>query len=228
MGSGKDCVREIADKIEAIRNVLECELWFSCEIPSNNKSEKIDKQSQLKVLIEQVSNCTDCSLSELRTNSVFGEGNINADLVFVGEAPGRDEDLVGKPFVGAAGQLLTKIIQAMNLSREDVYITNVLRCRPPGNRNPLPEEVIACQGYLKKLLKIINPKIVCTLGKFASQTILDRGDSISRMRGKFFDLDNITIMPTFHPAYLLRNPSGKKLVWQDMKQILAFLEKGRD
>lgn len=227
MGSGKDRLREIADSVGAIRNGLEYENWFSSEIPCQDKNIQIDKQTAVDALIKQVEKCDNCALGDSRTKSVFGEGNLNATLVFVGEAPGRDEDIAGKPFVGAAGQLLTKIIQAMNLSRDDVYITNVLHCRPPGNRNPLPEEVLSCRGYLVKLLNIIQPRVICTLGKFASQTLLDSPLSISKLRGHFHEVGKTVIMPTFHPSYLLRSPSEKKLVWQDMKQILAFLKKGQ-
>ena len=148
--------------------------------------------------------------------------------MFVGEAPGRDEDLAGRPFVGAAGQLLTKIIEAMGRKRENVYITNVLRCRPPQNRNPLPEEIVSCRPYLKELIGIIRPKVICSLGKFAASVMLDRIEPITRIRGKFFDLDEgVKLMPTFHPAYLLRNPADKKLVWSDVKKIVNYLKTGQ-
>jgi DNA polymerase len=141
----------------------------------------------------------------------------------VGEAPGYDEDQHGLPFVGRAGQLLTKIIESINLTRDDVYICNVLKCRPPDNRNPEPDEVAACNPFLKKQLAMIRPKIVCCLGAFAAQTVLQTAASISKLRGKFFDMDGMRVIATFHPAYLLRSPEKKREVWEDMKQIRAEL-----
>ncbi|MDP6685434.1 MAG: uracil-DNA glycosylase, partial [Candidatus Omnitrophota bacterium] len=174
---------------------------------------------------EEVSRCAKCGLSKTRHNVVFGEGNENAELMFVGEAPGYDEDMQGKPFVGKAGMLLTKIIEAMGLKREDVYICNILKCRPQENRNPLPEEISQCIEYLYKQIDHIKPKVICGLGKFASQTLLSSEVSITRLRGNWQEARGIKMMPTFHPAYLLRNPSGKKLVWEDMKKIMEELAK---
>ena len=167
--------------------------------------------------------CTQCGLCEKRTQVVFGEGNPNADLMFIGEGPGYDEDIQGRPFVGKAGQLLTKIIEAMGLKRSDVYIANCVKCRPPQNRNPLPDEIAACNPYLKRQIDLIQPKVICALGKFAAQTLLGTERPISRLRGQFEDYQGIKLMPTFHPAYLLRNPQDKKLVWQDMQKIMADL-----
>ncbi len=169
-------------------------------------------------------NCKRCSLCKTRHNIVFGSGNPKAKLMFIGEAPGEDEDLRGLPFVGRAGQLLTKIIEAMGLKRSDVYIANILKCRPPNNRVPLPAEIKECEDILKKQIDIIKPKIICTLGKFASQTLLRTETTISALRGNFREYNGIKLMPTFHPAYLLRNPADKKLVWQDMKKIMKELE----
>jgi len=171
----------------------------------------------------EIGDCQRCKLAPKRTNIVFGSGNPSAELVFVGEAPGYDEDQQGLPFVGRAGQLLTKIIESINLKREDVYICNVLKCRPPENRNPEPDEVAACNPFLKKQLAAIRPKIVCCLGTFAAQTVIQTAAPISRLRGKFFDLDGIRVIATFHPAYLLRSPEKKREVWEDMKQIRAEL-----
>ncbi len=154
---------------------------------------------------------------------VFGEGNRNAELIFVGEGPGFDEDQQGRPFVGPAGQLLTKIIAAMGLKREDVFIANCIKCRPPGNRNPFPDEITCCQPYLTRQISLIRPKIICALGKFAAQNILRTERPISRLRGSFGSYSGIKVMPTFHPAYLLRNPQDKKLVWLDMQKIMAEL-----
>ena len=174
----------------------------------------------LESLKSEVSNCEACDLYKTRHNVVFGFGSPKAKLMFIGEAPGEDEDIQGLPFVGRAGRLLTKIIEAMGFERKDVYIANVLKCRPPNNRMPLPTEILACEGNLKKQIDIINPKIICTLGKFASQDLLKTVTPISALRGKFHEYNGIKVMPTFHPAYLLRNPEDKKLVWADMKKIM--------
>ena len=171
----------------------------------------------------ELGDCQRCKLSPKRTNLVFGSGSPDAELVFVGEAPGYDEDQQGLPFVGRAGQLLTKIIESINLKREDVYICNVLKCRPPDNRNPEPDEVASCNPFLKKQLAAIRPKVVCCLGTFAAQTVLQTAAPISRLRGKFFDMDGMRVIATFHPAYLLRSPEKKREVWEDMKQIRAEL-----
>ncbi len=182
-----------------------------------------NRRENVECLMKEVRECQKCGLAVHRTHPVFGEGSLRAELVFVGEAPGREEDLCGKPFVGKAGALLTRIIEAMGLSRSEVYITNILRCRPPQNRNPEPEEVASCRPYLIRLLQIIKPKVICTLGKFASQSLLGSTEPISRLRGRFKEFEGVPVMPTFHPAYLLRNPEDKKLVWQDMKLVLEHL-----
>jgi DNA polymerase len=167
--------------------------------------------------------CCRCGLGKTRTNLVFGVGDPHARIVFVGEAPGRDEDLQGEPFVGEAGQLLTKIIQAMGLERSEVYICNVLKCRPPNNRNPLPEEIGHCHPYLLRQLKAIGPGAIVALGTFAAQTLLKTREPISRLRGKFHDYHGIPLMPTFHPAFLLRNANMKRQVWDDMQQVMKLL-----
>jgi len=226
MGDGDMVIEELRELLPALRKRVELEVYFAGEWMVGTLAAACadQKQAEAALLLEQVKACRNCSLSRTRTNVVFGEGSLEADIVFVGEAPGRDEDLSGKPFVGVAGGLLTKIIQAMGLQRKDVYITNVLRCRPPGNRNPLPEEVARCRPFLLKLLKIIKPKVICTLGKFAAQALLNDTRPISRLRGQFFEFEGIKLMPTYHPAYLLRNPLDKKLVWQDMKKLIAYLK----
>ena len=178
---------------------------------------------QLDDIRAEIGNCQRCKLAPIRTHIVFGSGNPDAELVFVGEAPGYDEDQQGLPFVGRAGQLLTKIIESIDLKREDVYICNVLKCRPPENRNPGPDEVASCNPFLRKQLAAIRPKIVCCLGTFAAQTVLQTAAPISRLRGKFFDMDGMRVIATFHPAYLLRSPEKKREVWEDMKQIRAEL-----
>jgi len=180
----------------------------------------------LEALRGELGDCRRCKLSPGRTQIVFGVGNPHAALMFVGEGPGRDEDLKGEPFVGRAGQLLTEIItKGMKLRREDVYIANVIKCRPPENRNPEPDEIAACQPFLQRQIEIINPKIVVALGLFAAQTLLGLRVSISRLRGHWYEYQGIKVMPTLHPAYLLRNPNDKKLVWEDIKMVLRELEK---
>ena len=171
-----------------------------------------------------IGDCTRCKLSRLgRTQIVFGVGNPTADLMFVGEAPGADEDLQGEPFVGRAGQLLTKIIEAIGLKRENVYIANVIKCRPPQNRNPEPDEIEQCEPFLFRQIEIIRPKVIVTLGKFAAQTLLRTDEPISRLRGRVFEYRGSTLIPTFHPAYLLRNPASKREVWEDMKLVKRLL-----
>jgi DNA polymerase len=168
--------------------------------------------------------CTKCpELVRCRHSVVFGVGNARAELMFIGEAPGADEDEQGEPFVGRAGQLLTKIIQAMGYRREDVYIANVLKCRPPENRTPLPEEVANCLPYLLAQIELIKPKVIVALGATALRALLDVQLGITKMRGNWYNFRGIPIMPTFHPAYLLRNPAAKKEVWQDMQTVLAKL-----
>jgi DNA polymerase len=168
--------------------------------------------------------CRRCKLHALgRRQVVFGVGNPNADLMFVGEAPGGDEDLQGEPFVGRAGQLLTKIIEAIGLQRSDVYIANVIKCRPPGNRNPEPDEVERCEPFLFRQIDMVKPKVIVALGKFAAQSLLKTNDPITRLRGREYRFRSAILMPTFHPAYLLRNPSSKREVWEDMKRVRALL-----
>ena len=172
---------------------------------------------------EDLGECTRCKLHSHRTQIVFGVGNPNAGLVFVGEAPGADEDAQGEPFVGRAGQLLTKIIEAMGMRREDVYICNIIKCRPPNNRTPEADEIMACQPFLLEQLRAIGPKFICALGGPAAQTLLRTKEPISRLRGKFYDYHGIPLLPTFHPAFLLRNPNEKKTVWEDMKLLLRHM-----
>jgi len=171
--------------------------------------------------------CTRCKLHTLgRTQVVFGVGNPEADLMFVGEAPGADEDIQGEPFVGRAGQLLTKIIEAIGLGRDNVYIANVIKCRPPGNRNPEPDEVAQCEPFLFRQVDTVKPKVIVALGKFAAQCLLRSTEPITRIRGKEFKYRDAILIPTYHPAYLLRNPSAKRDVWEDMKRVRAILNDG--
>jgi uracil-DNA glycosylase len=171
--------------------------------------------------------CSRCKLHALgRSTIVFGVGSAEANLMFVGEAPGADEDRQGEPFVGAAGQLLTKIIEAIGLKRQEVYIANVIKCRPPGNRNPEPDEVERCEGFLFQQIDIIKPKVVVALGKFAAQSLLRTTEPITRLRGREHRYRDAILMPTYHPAYLLRNPSAKREVWEDMKRVRDILSSG--
>ncbi len=184
------------------------------------------RPESLSRIQRDLGDCTRCRLSRNRRHIVFGTGNPAADLVFVGEGPGRDEDRQGMPFVGAAGKLLTKIIQAMNLTRDEVYICNVVKCRPPSNRNPAPDEIKTCFPFLLRQIASIGPGIVCALGTTAAQTLLSAGVPISKMRGRFHIQNRIRILPTYHPAYLLRNPDKKREVWEDMQKIMQQLNRG--
>lgn len=183
-----------------------------------------EKETALEALCQQAEACRLCELGAQRHKLVFGAGNPNADLMFIGEAPGQREDEQGIPFVGPAGQLLTKIIEAMGLTRAQVYIGNVLKCRPPGNRTPLPDETAACFPLLKRQVEIIQPRIIVALGNPATKTLLQTTQGITRMRGRFVSWHGIEVMPTFHPSYLLHNPSGKHHVWQDMQKVHARMK----
>ena len=178
---------------------------------------------RLTEIRDDLGDCRRCKLHTGRTNIVFGVGNPDARLMFVGEGPGADEDEQGEPFVGRAGQLLTQIVKAMGLAREDVYIANVVKCRPPGNRNPEPDEIEACSPFLHAQIASIRPTVIVALGKFAAQTLLQTETPISRLRGQFHDLGGVAVMPTFHPSYLLRTPAAKREVWEDMKMVMQRL-----
>jgi uracil-DNA glycosylase len=222
--------KEIADQLQFFRDIGVETLEASPSGRGLNDSrmpdaadESPNRELTLESIRAEIGDCQRCKLAPMRTNIVFGSGNPDAELVFVGEAPGYDEDQQGLPFVGRAGQLLTKIIESISLKREDVYICNVLKCRPPDNRNPEQDEVASCNPFLRKQLAAIRPKIVCCLGTFAAQTVMQTAAPISKLRGKFFDMDGMRVIATFHPAYLLRSPDKKREVWEDMKQIRAEL-----
>ena len=178
-----------------------------------------DNQSLLDRVVEEMGDCKRCKLHSKRKNIVFGVGNSNARLMFVGEAPGAEEDEQGMPFVGKAGQLLTKIIEAIDLKRSDVYIANILKCRPPSNRNPEEDEIKTCIPFLEKQIEIIAPEIVCTLGNIATRAMLDTDMGITKLRGRFHERSGLKVMATYHPSYLLRDPSKKRETWEDMKKI---------
>ena len=181
----------------------------------------------LPALQKFLAGCPRCKLSKGRTNIVFGQGNPQAELMFVGEAPGREEDEQALAFVGRAGQLLTKIIEAIGKQREDVWICNILKCRPPNNRNPEPDEVAACRPFLDEQIRLISPKVIVTLGTFAAQALLETDEPIGRMRGRWGTARGVRVMPTFHPAFLLRSPERKKDVWEDMKLVRDYLASSR-
>ena len=176
-------------------------------------------------MAETVRSCDRCELHATRMNTVFGAGNAAADWMFVGEAPGAEEDRQGLPFVGRAGQLLNAMLSAIGMGREEVYIANVLKCRPPDNRTPLPEEMATCQPYLEEQIALLQPRVIITLGAVAAKALLDVTTGITRLRGKWMSFRGIDLMPTFHPAYLLRNPSAKREAWEDLKAVLHRLGK---
>jgi len=222
-----DIVEEIGNTLKFMEE-LGCR-GFDCSAKSLDTLEKWGNDvtitdETLESIRADIGNCKRCALSEKRTSIVFGAGDPKARLVFVGEGPGYEEDKTGEPFVGAAGKLLTKIIEAIHLTREKVYICNIIKCRPPGNRNPMPDEIKTCFPFLKRQLLVIKPDIICALGTFAAQTLLETKQPISRLRGQFHDYMGIQVMPTYHPAYLLRNANKKRDVWEDMKKVMKEME----
>ncbi|CAI8002120.1 Type-4 uracil-DNA glycosylase [Geodia barretti] len=229
----KDYIELVASVREYVEEQLQ--LGFKESELSEPEQESPYANFDLTALATDAASCTKCPLHETRNSVVFGVGNTDADLMFIGEAPGADEDRQGEPFVGRAGQLLTQIIEGgMKLKREDVYIANVLKCRPPGNRNPEPVEVETCNPYLVRQIELIQPKVIIALGSFAAQMLLGTKIGITKLRGEFHACKVAglrvlphkkppVVMPTFHPAYLLRNPNAKADVWEDIKKVLAFL-----
>ena len=183
-------------------------------------------EERLRLIREELGDCTRCRLHGGRKTLVFGVGNPDAALMFVGEAPGRDEDIQGIPFVGRAGQLLTRIIEAIDLRREDVYIANVIKCRPSDNRNPQPDEVRTCEPFLFAQIDAIRPRVIVAMGSFAARTLLRTEDAISRLRGRVYEFRGARLIPTFHPAFLLRSPDRKRDVWEDMKKVRSILQAG--
>lgn len=188
------------------------------------QSNEVAEAGDLGELRDVLGDCRRCKLSQGRGRIVYGVGRVDADIMFIGEGPGEDEDREGEPFVGRAGQLLTDIItKGMKLRREDVYIANVVKCRPPRNRDPEPDEVAACEPFLIRQIELVRPRVIIALGRAAAQTLLRSNEAISRLRGRWHDYHGIRLMPTFHPAYLLRNPGDKRLVWEDIKSVLREL-----
>jgi DNA polymerase len=215
----------IRDQLEFFRDLGVTDLFL--EAPTAAAALVPGSNRDLAALEKFLAGCPRCKLAKSRTNIVFGQGNPRADLMFVGEAPGRDEDEQGLAFVGRAGQLLTKIIEAIGRKREDVYIANCLKCRPPENRNPERDEVEACRPFLEEQIRLISPKVIVTLGTFAAQVVLGTDEPIGRLRGRWQTGHGVRVMPTFHPAFLLRSPDRKKDVWEDMKKVRDYLGAGR-
>ena len=214
-------MKDLKRLLGLLRSTIE---FHSSSFPEGIPSNEVDflfkkMESELERVRLELGDCTRCKLHNTRKNIVFGDGNADASLVFVGEAPGADEDRQGLPFVGKAGKLLTKIIEAINMKRKDVYICNILKCRPPGNRNPEDDEIRSCVPFLKKQLEAINPEVICTLGSFSAQTLLRTKTPISSLRGTINHYNEICLIPTYHPAFLLRNPAKKKDVWEDVKLV---------
>ncbi len=225
--------KEYLQIVATVREYVAEQLEFGFTEAEIKEAEQEPKYAALDLpaLNTDAQSCIKCQLHEGRNTVVFGVGSSTADLMFVGEAPGADEDKQGEPFVGRAGKLLTEIINAMKYTREDVYIANVLKCRPPGNRNPAPDEVETCSPYLLRQIELIQPKVIVALGSFAAQMMLETKTGITALRGQFHQYalakqqDNApVIMPTFHPAYLLRNPNAKRDVWEDMQQVMAYID----
>ena len=196
-------------------------------LPTSEGDSEEATRTEILTLAEvrkELGDCKRCKLHRARRTIVFGEGNEKSSLMVIGEGPGYDEDVQGRPFVGKAGQLLTKILQSINLTREEVYITNIVKCRPPQNRNPEPDEIQSCNPFLMKQIAVIQPRIICALGAFSAQTLLKTDTKITALRGKLFDLEGIKVIPTYHPAFLLRNPERKREVWEDMKKIAELMQ----
>jgi len=209
----------LAAGLEYFRDLGVRDLFFARTLPGVAAGSMPDQAALQAYLVD----CGRCKLAGSRQRIVFGSGNPNADLLFVGEAPGREEDEQGVPFVGAAGQLLSQIIEAMGMKREDVFIVNTVLCRPPNNRNPEPDEVAACRPFLREQIRLVAPLVIVTLGTFAAQAILETDEPISRLRGRWQVAHGARVMPTFHPAYLLRSPQHKKDVWGDMQKVRDYL-----
>jgi len=233
---------QVIDAVKDVRNLLEYAMAMGLyELPVTESRAKKraaptlrpvtprmaagDKAKAMEELRARIGDCRLCKLHKGRTNLVFGVGDPGAELMFIGEGPGRDEDMQGEPFVGLAGQLLTKIIQAMGYNRSDVYIANIVKCRPPQNRAPEPDEVDACVGFLMSQVDIIRPKVIVCLGNVAVQSLFGPTLKITKARGKFLEWQGIPVMPTYHPAFLLRNANMKKPVWEDMQKVMKLLKK---
>jgi uracil-DNA glycosylase family 4 len=222
--------KELAEIVGHLKNLMVFDESIGLGPPklSSSASRYLDRKfsriQTLEDLRSYIGDCTRCKLCEGRKNLVFGEGSPKARLVFVGEGPGREEDIAGRPFVGDAGKLLTKMIEnGMGMKREEVYICNVVKCRPPNNRVPEKDEIETCLPFLKEQVRIIHPEVICTLGRVAAQALLERGFNVKRERGQWVSYGDIPLMPSFHPAYLLRYPAAKRQTWEDLKKIMRHL-----
>ena len=198
--------------------------------PAADRENTAGRRDAYRGLLEEIRKCGKCPLAQTRQKVVPGEGGNRKRVLFIGEGPGADEDRIGRPFVGRSGQLLDKILASISLSREDIYITNIVKCRPPGNRDPLPEEVIACWSYLETQIKLLQPRLIVTLGLPATRTLLESSQSMARLRGRFHDYQGIPLLPTYHPAFILRayTPDNRKKAWEDIKMVRDFLSGSRE
>ncbi len=213
---------EIRNYLSYLKDLGEEELFVERKA-SSREARHIDGRRVIEELRQEAEGCRRCSLHETRTKLVFGVGNTSADLMFIGEAPGRDEDIKGEPFVGAAGKLLDRILKAMELCREEVYIANLLKCRPPNNRDPMNDEIEACWSILERQIDLVAPVVICTLGSFATRTLLGSHAPLGRLRERVHTFKGIDVVPTYHPAALLRHPAWKRPTWEDMKVIMQLL-----
>jgi uracil-DNA glycosylase family 4 len=216
----QEIIADLKNYLEYLKGMGINSLFASGNAPQEGSQSKVQTLDEIR---RELGDCRRCKLYRTRRTIVFGEGNEKATLMFIGEGPGYDEDVQGRPFVGKAGQLLTKIIQSIHLEREEVYIANIIKCRPPQNRNPEPDEIQSCYPFLQKQIQSIQPKLICALGTFAAQTLLSTDAKITSLRGRVFELGGIKVLPTYHPAFLLRNPERKREVWEDMKQISEWM-----
>jgi len=219
---------DVMDYLDFQREIYGNEIYYNVDFEEIALPAAERKAQMLDACYEKMKSCSKCGLAASRHHVVYGAGNPDARLVLIGEAPGREEDLQGKPFVGAAGQLLTKILKAINLSRDDVYISNILKCRPPQNRDPLPEEQDACFGYLRKQIEIIQPEFILAMGRIASHYMLKTSKSMGELRGVIHDYENIKLIVTYHPAALLRNEGLKRDTWEDVQKLQKLYEGSRD
>ncbi len=215
--------RPVEEGVELVLQPVAETVPVKAGIPPSLPSVIGDKPSALKLIREDIGDCTRCRLHKGRTNLVFGVGNVNAELMFVGEGPGADEDAKGEPFVGRAGQLLNNMISAMGIKREDVYIANVVKCRPPSNRTPEKDECDTCSPFLMRQIDIIQPKVIVALGAVAAKNLLAVNDSMANLRGRWYDFRNSKLLVTYHPAYLLRDPRQKKEAWKDLQMVMKYL-----
>ncbi len=232
MNADKDRLREelaeqICERLRYYSSITRIGLRPVSVPETQEEDDAIEPSEHLEAIREDLGDCTRCKLHKGRQTVVFGVGNPNADLMFIGEGPGYEEDRQGLPFVGPAGQLLTKIIEAIQLTRDDVYIANIVKCRPPSNRDPEPEEIATCRPFLERQVSSIEPRVICTLGRVATQAMLSTEKALGRVRGQVFSFGDAALVPTYHPAYLLRDPSKKKDCWEDMKLIRALLDERR-